>query len=158
VTRDGRDVMVSFYHYTTTKRNIEISFDEWLKAYIKGYFGFRWDEHIMSWLGTGYQKLADEIRIVKFENLKRNTKEEMGEILEFFNIQVTSERITTAVESASIEQGRYWEKKYFGEIENQNASFYRGGKTGEWQNYFSLELLSDFMKVSGYAMELAGYI
>lgn len=156
--RDGRDVMVSYYHFSTTRRNIKISFDTWLSAYLKGYFGTRWDEHILSWLGEGHQQPNNTIHIVKFENLKKHTTEEVSTIMKFFGIRASQNRITAAVEMASLEKGRKWEEKYIGKYEDPNASFYRGGKTGQWQNYFSSRLMSDFMKVSEPAMKLAGYL
>jgi hypothetical protein len=44
-----------------------------------------------------------------------------------------------------------------GPIDNVNASFFRGGKTGEWKDLFTAEIVDGFSRIAGEAMNLAGY-
>ena len=44
-----------------------------------------------------------------------------------------------------------------GPVDNINASFYRGGKTGEWKDLFTPEIREGFNRNAGKALILAGY-
>ena len=157
LVRDGRDAILSFFHFTTTRRNIKVPFEKWFDYYLKGYFGARWDENVTSWLKKGRNQMGASLLVEKFEDFKENPDEKMRKILDHLGIDANQQQITNAIEMASIERAKKWEREHLGEIQNPDASFYRGGKLGNWKEYFSSSAHSRFMEVAGVAMKLAGY-
>ena len=157
IVRDGRDAIVSYYHYTTTRQGLELPFQQWFEYYAIGYYGPRWDQNILSWLTHGQQELGVDLKIVRFENIKKDTKYELDGILTFLDIPISSQTIESAIQTAGIEQGKQWEKHYRGNVKNANASLYRGGKVGDWQDYLNGNTLERFMHLSAKAFEVAGY-
>lgn len=157
--RDGRDVLVSSYHYQVTRQGLgdSISFSTWFEHYLKGYYGQRWDHNVESWLITGVDQMADNLIVIKFEELRSNTQESIRSIARFLNVSGDEKRIAEAINGASIKKARQWERKYLGEIRNPNASFYRGGRIGQYTEYFSDEMMDRFLRVSYRAMRLGGY-
>ena len=80
------------------------------------------------------------------------------EITGFLSIAVPEQIIVKAIQNASLEKGKAWEKKLVGPPKKADASFYRGGKSGQWSDYFTEKETDDFMTTSARAMALAGYI
>lgn len=126
VVRDGRDSIVSLYHYTTTRNGNYMDFSEWFKMYKQGFFGVKWHAHVESWLTRGAKELGDNFLLIRFEDMKRDTVTSLSTILKFMGIETSSDRLKDAIENASIEKARHWERLLTGEPPNQNASFYRG--------------------------------
>jgi hypothetical protein len=134
-----------------------VPFEKWFDYYQRGFFGTRWDENVTSWLMKGCNQMGAGLLIVKFEDFKNNPENEMRRILNHLGIDANPQQIANAIEMASIERAKKWEREYLGEIQNPDASFYRGGKSGNWKEYFSSSTHSRFMDVAGVAMKLAGY-
>jgi hypothetical protein len=65
--RDGRDVLISFYHYLVTRRGLTMSFNEWFNLYDSGVYGHRWDVNVQSWLQDGKKSLGDNMLVIQFE-------------------------------------------------------------------------------------------
>lgn len=157
VVRDGRDAVISYYHYTTTRKGSNVGFSEWFDRYRRGLFGPTWHAHVESWLSQGEKRLGSGMLVVRFEDLKKDTIGTAGRIVEFLGIDTTHDQLRSAVDMASLEQARTWEKNEKGKLLDSDASFYRGGKSGQWSSYFNSELRSEFWQSSATAMELAGY-
>lgn len=157
LVRDGRDSIVSLYHLKTTRHGVEISFAEWFDLYCNRQFGPRWDNNVESWLTRGKQQLGENLLVVRFEELKKDPLPQMQKITSFLNMSADQATITRALDAASIENAREREKREKRDISNPNASFYRGGKTGQWQEVLNGELYARFLKLSRRALSLAGY-
>ncbi len=156
LVRDGRDAVVSYYHYTITRQNRELTFEHWLDGYLLGHYGPRWDQHVESWLGQ--QATPEPLKVLRFERLKAEPLEVVKEFFACTALEGLEEaRMVTAIANASIEKGRKWEAIQLGGEKKSDASFYRGGKTGQWQSYLTPALEARFMEVSAGALRLAGY-
>jgi hypothetical protein len=165
--RDGRDVLVSFYHYLVTRYHYLVTrggsepaldFAGWFQRYEKGHYGPRWHENIESWLTTGVDRMGDRLLVIKFEELKDNPEKTAFAISQFLGIPADESRITEAVHMASLDQLRQWERKHWGEITDPNASFHRGGRTGQYKDYFTDTIMDRFLIMSEKAMRLCGYL
>jgi hypothetical protein len=156
--RDGRDSVVSLFHYTTSRGGINMDFKMWFAQYMSGFFGLRWDQNAVSWLSRGRKVLGERMLFVRYEDFLANTLGELAKVCNFLGINAAQEELTCAIEASTIEKGREWEKRYQGEIKDPNASFYRGGKCGEWRNLFSENQKKAFLRVSEKALRLGGYI
>ncbi|MBA7700110.1 hypothetical protein ES703_108817 [subsurface metagenome] len=135
-----------------------MDFTAWFSYYMKGYYGFRWDQNVESWLTKGRQCLKKEFLLVRYEDLRSATIEELNRVCNFFGIDADQNALHRAVKSATIEKGKQWERRYLGPIKKTNSSFYRGGCAGEWKNLFSEEQKRLFLKVSEQALRLGGYL
>lgn len=158
VVRDGRDAIVSFYHYTVTRAGRQISFSEWFALYCRRWYGPRWHDHVHSWLTDGKKQLGDDLLIVKFEELKATTVAHVQVIARFLGLPTDVDAISRAVDMAGLERAREREKKERGELQNPDESFYRGGEIGQWRNYLVDGTYEKFMDMSEKALKLAGYI
>jgi hypothetical protein len=159
LVRDGRDSIVSFYHFLIDKqkRDQVQDFGDFLDRYLKMAYGYTWHHNVETWLGPGRARLGQHLLFVRFEDIKAQTEQKVKEIASFLNISCTSEQIQVAVQEASLDKMRQVEQKQMGHLSNPNQSFYRKGSTGGWQEYFTPALEQQFYRVAGQAMKLAGY-
>jgi hypothetical protein len=156
--RDGRDAVVSFYHYTVTREGHKIPFPDWFELYSRRWYGARWHDHIESWLNDGSKNLLDNLLVVKFEEMKENPVTCVQLITKHLGLTTDNEVISNAIEMASLGRARERERREFGDIQNPNKSFYRGGKTGQWSNYLKGNIYERFMDMSDQALRLANYM
>jgi len=158
LVRDGRDCLVSFYHYTTTHIGKYVEFDKWFRNYVKYGYGYRWEQHITSWLGNGKRCLRNNMLVIHFEDLKNDTLSVSTAVSEFLNISRDRELVANAVDSCTLTRSRYWANIYHKPSSTDNAQFYRGGETGQWQRYFTDKIYREFLDISDTALHAAGYI
>jgi hypothetical protein len=156
--RDGRDVLISFYHYLTTRKGRGQQFPQWFDDYCAGCYGHRWDENVVSWMGKGRQLLGDQMLVLRFEEMKSDPVSCITRVCSHLSLPSTPDIIERAIESASLEKARVIEKKRLGDTGSENASFYRGGHAGQWSDYLTDSKLDRFMELSEQAMRLAQYI
>jgi hypothetical protein len=158
--RDGRDVLVSYYHYQVTRQGLadRLPFPAWFERYASGRLGQRWHENVESWLVVGARALGDNLLVVKFEALKADPRVQVGRIADFLGLGAGPERIERAIADASLESSRAWERRLDGAVADPNASFYRGGGRGQWQAVFTPPIERQFMNLSRRALELGGYL
>jgi hypothetical protein len=171
IVRDGRDVLASLYRYVTirkrrltqsTDRETIMEFPEFYQRYYKGRYHTIWHMHVESWLIRGTKKMGRNIIIVRYEDMKKNTADTLSNILTFAGVNHSEKEIVDAVNKAGLENVREiekkrWKQKGLGEVD-EKSSFYGKGKSGNYDEYFSKELLRDFMCRSEKAMKLAGYL
>lgn len=157
VVRDGRDSLISLYHLSTTREKREVPFSEWFDLYSARWLGPRWDDHVESWLIRGRQHLGQNLLVIRFEDLKQAPVSGLQEVAEFLGLRTNPETVSYAVDMARTEKAREREQKERGRIDNPDASFYRGGKTGQWKQYMTDSIYNKFMKFSARALNVAGY-
>lgn len=167
LVRDGRDCLISGYHFRRDLRGdfgpgSTLEFEAYFDLYMSGGIGWRWDEHVRSWLVDGKQAMGDDLLVIRFEDLKADTPSMLRKILAHLNIEADQERISQAIEMASTERAREIERKKAlerGEAPPEgNKSFYRGGRTGQWQDYLTPEMQETFMSASRDMLEELGYL
>ena len=147
--------MLSLYRYTTVRVGIDMEFDTWFPFYLRGWYGPRWDQHVESWIGVGREKLKDDMLVIRYEDCCANPHDTLGKVCDFLGVAYTPGDAQRAVELSSIGNMKKWERKYVGEINDENASFYRGKmRNDEWASLLSEEQRSEFMRVSGEALHL----
>lgn len=157
LVRDGRDSVVSYYHHTTTREGQKVPFAQWFDLYCRRQYGARWNDNVEGWLTRGPQHFGDNLLIVKFEELKQTPSPYIEKIAAFLGIRADGQRIGRALEMASLENAREREKREARKLDDPNASFYRGGKTGQWHEYLNGAAYERFMDLSNRALKLAGY-
>lgn len=157
VVRDGRDAIVSYYHFTTTRIGIKVSFGKWFELYCRRWYGPRWHDNVEGWLSIGSKQLEDNLMVVKFEDLKADPLGRVQSVADFLGLPSQRDLVGHAIEMASIEQAKKREARELGNLQNNNQSFYRGGKSGQYHDYLQGKIYDRFMRMSTRAMSLAGY-
>lgn len=159
IARDGRDVLVSLYHYLVTRRGKgdALGFAEFFGHYSVGRYGPRWHENVESWLGPGHETMGERLKVVRFEDMKSDTARVMTEACRFLRIDASAETVRAAAGSASQARMRAIERERRGELANREMSFYRGGASGQWADYLAGDIEERFCDMSARAMSMAGY-
>lgn len=159
MVRDGRDTVVSFYHYWVTRlqRDQVQDFAEFFQRYMRGTYGYLWADDVTSWLEQGKAALGDRLLVIRYEDLKSDTERLVDEVAQFLALSYTPAQLQDAINAAKLENMRKVEEQTEGKQANPQASFYRSGKSGGWRDYFTAEMEQQFYRSSAHAMRLAGY-
>jgi len=158
ILRDGRNAMLSMFRYMTARGELDMPLDKWIKLYMQGKFGQRWDQNVVSWLIKGREKLKEDLLVVRYEDCCADPHRELCKTCEFLGISYSLSDVNRAVELSSLEKSREWERKTDGVPKNEDASFYRGKDLDEWYNLLSEEQRNEFLSVSRYALRIGGYV
>jgi hypothetical protein len=159
VVRDGRDVIVSYYHRKVSRGFAYDGFSDFLRRHLKGEVGTdgSWHSHVLGWLDRPEKPSL----VLRYEDLKQDAVREMQRVSSLLEINCDQADVATAVKQTE-----------FGRMRSREVEHYKGGQgrstesgheirkgvRGDWRNYFS-EADSDlFWKTSGEAMDLAGYV
>ena len=157
VVRDGRDALLSRYHFMTTRKGRRLDFETFFARYCRGAYGQTWHDNVDAWLGDGQSAMADRLLVVHFEEMKADTTHVLGSVCSFLGVEHTPDLLERAIQGSRLDRMRRIEREDGGELDGPNASFYRGGKVGSWRDAFTPEVRTRFEQLAGRAMELAGY-
>lgn len=163
VWRDGRDMMVSWYHHclflNESGRNAtivnalrsQLQFSDYhdvhrnLPAFIEYCFtcyrpmSFSWPDFVRRWHGQ------DDITYVRYEDLRTNGPQELQRIVQqLANHSISLEKAEAIVDEFSF--ARQAGRKPGQEDKN---SFLRKGIVGDWRNQFTKEACEVFDKLAG---------
>jgi len=158
LARDARDVVLSEYAYQTALGLVSCNFDDYLLRFLRGKVnGYgSWQAHVISWLDASLDESRD-IRVVKFEDLRRNGLGTIGQILDFFGVRVDPKVIERAIANNSIQQMREKER-----VTPQRASkrgrFIRNGLTGAWRERLTGAQVRVIQQYAGSALSRLGYL
>jgi hypothetical protein len=171
MVRDGRDVLVSYYHYmvfrqsrfTVTERNhVEpVDFATFINRYYRGFYGHIWDKHVLSWLDNDFASDNKRFLLVRYEDLSTDTSETLLRVTKFLGIPASINQIACAIDDANINrvrkiEQRRWQKKGLG-VPDSKVTFYGVGGKRPVENYFTSNALEAFSIRSEKALQLAGY-
>jgi len=132
LVRDPRDVALSEYAYQTALGLVNQPFDEYLQVFMtKGVNPFSsWPEHVQSWLSAPLS--SENLLVVKFEDLRRDSVRGVAEIIEFFGITPDEDRIRQAIANNSVERMKAKEKET-PQRASKKGQFIRSGSVGGWR-------------------------
>ena len=155
ISRDGRDVAVSYYYYYMRLERIDedTPFSGFLREFNRGRVMFgSWSEHVDSWLDSGLEDLL----VVRYEDLKSDAKNELLRIVRFAGLPADEELADLAVEKSTFETWQSSEKRA-GDTAGARLHA-RSGAAGQYQDLFSPEELTEFMAIHGKPMKRLGYV
>jgi len=154
ITRDGRDAMVSYWHFCNQQSGTTVSFSNFIKESATHPWG-QWNAHVLGWLNAP----IDGKLILRYEDMLEDTVLCLRKALEFSEIQVSESDIKKAVQRASFESMRKLEKtKGFNLEQIRNVEFVRKGKKGSWKEAFGPEDMELFNKYHGGAIPELDYV
>jgi hypothetical protein len=169
VWRDGRDVMVSWYHqqlipHEWNERQVrrsrrELPLEDYgdvyknLPAFIEYASSrshspsFSWADFVRRWHG---RKGAVHVR---YENMREDTPGELRRIV----LGLTGERLSLEEATAIAEEFAFERQAGRRAGEENKRSFLRKGVVGDWRNHFSREARVTFDRYAGDELILLGY-
>ena len=157
MARDPRDVALSEFAYQKALGLAGNDFDIYLERFLHGEvnpFG-SWTNHAISWMDAA-DSGRSEVLLVCFEELKRNSVQELSRIVEFLGVPIQTARICEAVDNNSMDKMRQKEK-----ADPQRASaqgkFIRSGSAGGWREAFTEEQSQLVQQYAGNIMARLGY-
>lgn len=160
ITRNPKDVAVSFYHHMNHTHHLTFNLDwnEYFESFLKGdvLFG-SWFDHVLEWWK---QKDADNILFMRYEDMKMDLPGSVKRISQFMGYSLEESVIDTIAEQCTIESmradplGNPDEYPPFKAVVDKSTSFLRKGIVGDWKNHFSDEQSSRFD--AEYAKRMAG--
>jgi hypothetical protein len=117
IVRDPRDVAVSYYHYAIKRYWIEpdCAIDQFVPRLIAAEFDVRagwaasWGDHVNSWVSLRGD--TGGFLLLRYEDLIRDTEDELARIARFLNVEPAPQRLKKAVELSSADHMRLLENK-----------------------------------------------
>jgi hypothetical protein len=157
LARDPRDVALSEFAYQKALGLAGGDFNIYLEQFMRGAvnpFG-SWTNHAISWMDAA-DSGRSEVLLVCFEELKRNSEQELARIVDFLGVPVQAATIREAIANNSMDQMRQKEK-----ADPQRASakgkFIRSGSAGGWREAFTEEQSQLVQQSAGNILARLGY-
>jgi hypothetical protein len=153
--RDGRDAMVSYFHYLAALGAPPDRLE--LVSTGVGLFPCRWHEHVEAWLANPYG--ADMIT-VSYERLKVDLLTELRRICQFAGLERGEGILSFIAQNCTFEAMRETERK-FGRADPawpRDKAFVRRGEVGSYKDEMPPEVLEAFLQLSAPALRRTGYL
>jgi Sulfotransferase domain len=167
VIRDPRAALLSYYHHClhdTRDENwklddfvdevVEYGCVKRLEPYIA-----RWDRQVSEWL---LRAKRQPVKIVKYEDMKKDRRKVLQEVVQFLGVSCTGHDIAQAVERGSFESMRKEEETYGAEpysgTKGEGGFFMRRGKVDSWKEELSAKAKTRIEKSFGETMRKVGYL
>lgn len=153
VLRDGRDVMVSYWHFLSALQG-PIDFLRLVQG--EGLSPCPWHEHVEAWLANPHQA---DVLVVRYENLQKTPTAELQRFCEFAGIERDAAHLEHVVQKAAFakakkkEETQGWENPAW----PREHAFIRRGEVGSWRDEMPPEVLAAFMKNAGATLARLGY-
>lgn len=158
ILRDGRDVMVSYYHHLQTVREAAIDFLSVVQADRNVTSGVKWHKHVETWLSNPYQA---QMLIIKYEDLKQDAVKELRRFCAFAGVERDDAHLALIARKASFDKMRQKEIRDGGVgILNwpKDGVFVRRGEVGSHKDEMPPEVLAAFLQDAGSTLRQLGYI
>jgi len=152
--RDGRDAMVSYWHFCNQRDGTNISFSDFIRlSAMRDHSYGPWKTHVYGWINNPIDKL-----IVRYEDLHSDAKKELRRVLDFIKVERTANDIENAVAKSSFKSMRKIENNKGLNLDQlKNVDFVRKGKIGSWQDTFMGNDIELFNKYHGGPVPELGY-
>jgi hypothetical protein len=166
LVRDPRSVAVSYYYFLKRQNLLRgpQDFDSYFQKYLNGNLDAwgSWGENVGSWIGA--RNGDANFLLVKYEDLKKDTKSQLMLISNFLNLPYTQELIERAIANSSFEEMRKSEIAH-GITKNDKKKpsndeelyFVRKGEVDSYKNSLSQAQQEAIFDRWGNIMEKLGY-
>jgi hypothetical protein len=151
--RDGRDAMVSYYHYLTALHG-RVDFLRLVKG--EGLTPCHWHEHIQQWAANPF---GAQMMVIKFEDLKSSLVGELKRFCTFAGLERPDAHLEYIASKASFCNARAkelsmgWDNKLW----PRDQPFIRRGVVGSYHDEMPPDVLTAFMEKAGPTLARFGY-
>ena len=162
ITRNPKDVLVSYYHML--RQIIPKIVSEWsiyFDMFCKGdvIYGNFFD-YVISWFNN---RDKDNFLFLKYEDMKADRSKAIQTIATFLDVSVTQERLQSIVERTSfkkMKENPYTNMETSKIFMTKEVAFIRKGQVGDWTNYLTVDqneymdqIIDDRLKDTGIEFE-----
>jgi hypothetical protein len=147
--RDGRDVMVSYYHFRRAwgyNGSLVDLITEEHPLYAT------WSHHVATWLDNPY---GAHILYVRYENMLNDSVGTLRQICDFLSLETSEEELEAAAFRSSFQNMRAKEDKFGRPNKDWPADrkFMRRGIAGSWKDEMPPDVEKAFLTVAGPTMQ-----
>jgi hypothetical protein len=154
--RDGRDAMVSYFHYLEAIEKKQLDFLELIKTGLS-LLPCKWHEHIQAWHRNPY---SAEILVIKYEDLIRQPVVELERFCQFTNTRREHSLLESVAEAAKFGNLRHKEEVHGSAWPDRwpaDKFFFRRGVAGSHKDELPAEVLAAFMSQAKETLRLNDY-
>ncbi len=155
LVRDGRDAMVSYFHFLGAINKSDPDFLE-MVSLGEGLFPCRWHEHVEAWMANPF---GAQMMMISYESLKEKPIDKLQELCSFARLERSRDFLEAVVRNCSFEVMREKETK-FGWDDNgawpKDKFFVRRGTIGSYRDEMPPAVLASFTEQSSNALRLLG--
>jgi hypothetical protein len=157
IVRDGRDVAISFYHYSLEREWFEGDFSEFLRTDwpFSRHFG-TWHEHVTEALDF-HDRHPSRMLLLRYEDMLQEPVAQAQRIKSFCEFEISDDTVHSAVEKSEFSELKQMEEKHGSEVEGKEMTFFRKGESRQWEDVFSEGDLEYFLERAEPALRRAGY-
>lgn len=153
VVRDGRDAMVSYYHYLTQLGRFDGDFLRFLA--LQDLHPCFWHEHVESWLQW---QDSHEGLLIRYEDLISNCSRELDTMAQFAGLSCNEDALKSAVSNSTFIAMKKAEQEKGRPLGSSSLQFVRKGELGNWRSLFEKGHIELFKKQANKILLKLGYI
>ncbi len=154
--RDGRDAMVSYFHYLEALHGAKLDFLELITAGAPE-IPCKWHEHVDAWLQNPHDA---RMLVIKYEELLSQPVEQLERFCRFINLDREQRQLAAVAEAAQFRNLRAKEARFgLGRPGAWPADkfFFRRGVTGSYLDEMPPAVLQAFMSEAAQTLRRNGY-
>ncbi|MFM2136744.1 MAG: hypothetical protein RL021_2144 [Bacteroidota bacterium] len=155
IVRDGRDALVSYYHYNMDSGQFQGTFDDFLKSDIYLRFG-SWQDHVTRAMEQRL-RYPDRILFIRYEDMLSDLPGNIRKIAKYCGIPLTEELVHSTADKCSFQALQQNERTYGSETLDKKINFFRKGTKEQWKDYFNAEEAVRFVEASRELLMANGY-
>lgn len=142
LVRDGRDAIVSYWHFCNERDSTNISFKEFIKLSASPNHSYGpWGDHVRGWQKANLNSYI----LIRYEDMLHDTAGCLRDLLNFIGISRNNNIIEQAVEKASFKSMKKIEQEKGLNLDQlKKVNFIRQGKAGSWEEVFDVNDLEIF--------------
>jgi hypothetical protein len=153
LVRDGRDVVVSYYHFLKALGE-EVDFATMVQPDYK-ISPCSWANHVAAWLANPYQA---EILMIRYEDLKSDAVAELRRFCGFLGISRSEHLLKLVGENSAFQRMRAKELREGFHTFPRDKAFIRRGVVGSFKDEMPKDALETFTAQSIEALSRLGYL
>ena len=158
LVRDGRDAVLSLYHYLRSFSGLDVP----LEAFLAGNEGAwpppaqSWAVSNLSWAGA---TPTERLHVVRFEDARAQPLEVFGHMLAFLGVERDTDELERAIDAASYGSMRAREDRELAAAGEGSGTgrVMRRGQIGEWREVYTPDMLATFEGLGARALAHFGY-
>jgi hypothetical protein len=153
--RDGRDAMVSYWHYRQVMEKRQIDFAKMVEQ-AEGLHPCKWHEHVRAWTANPYDA---RLLILKYEDLLARPVQEMQRFCETFQVPYDKSFLETVIEHSTFDKLCTMEDRFYDpRFHDAGTKFFRRGKAGSYRDEMPLNVQQAFEAQAGDVLREQHYI
>jgi len=169
--RDVRDIVLSDYAWDESldlTKHLDIkNLDDYLRPWLQGKTqtpgAGSWLDHLLSWLESPLA-FNGNMLVIRFEDMRRNTEDELARMMEFLGVPVNRAQIREAIANNSVDKMRAkedssvkYDPRTVGRKLGEERRFIRKGSVGGWCNKLTDAQVKVIEEYAGAALARLGY-